>query len=275
MVKGSSKFIFSLMLVPLCGCAASSSPKPNESINTPASHHSTGCGIMQEGTSNFKPMQIHVLNQDRTYNLRVPGSYDPNRAYPLIFRWHGAGGDGLSGGLGIEYSARDDAIIVSANGLDNYWYIASGSIDLLFFDNMLETISNKYCIDRNRVFSYGFSIGGYFSNLLACQRSDVLRASAAVASGLFSNACKGKVATWLLHDINDEAVPIAKGKAVLKRAIEANGCSINTVDEGNGCLRYLGCDATPVVWCETKGFGHNIRGDFAPAQVWKFFQYFR
>jgi polyhydroxybutyrate depolymerase len=275
MVKDKSQLMHVITLILLCMFTACSPSEPI-ALNKPVINHQyTGCGITQKGTGNFVPMKIRVLDQDRTYQLRIPRSYDSNRAYPLIFRWHGAGGNGSTGGLGIEFSAKEDAIIVSADGLNNFWHPYANSIDLLFFDTMLETISNQYCIDSHRIFSYGFSIGGSFSNLLACQRSDVLRASAAVASGLFSNACKGKVATWLLHDINDEAVPIAKGKAVLKRAIDANGCSTHTVDEGNGCVRYQGCDATPVVWCESKGFGHNIRGDFAPAQVWKFFQYFR
>jgi polyhydroxybutyrate depolymerase len=222
MAKGISKFIPTLLLILLCGYAASSSPNPNGGVNIPKSLYSAGCGIMQEATGNFKPMQIQVLNQNRTYHLRVPSSYNPNRAYPLIFRWHGAGGDGLSGGLGIEYSAKDDAIIVSADGLNNFWNPHADSIDLPFFDNMLETVSNQYCIDRHRIFSYGFSVGGSFSNLLACERSNVLRASAAVASGLFSNTCKGQVATWLLHDLNDDVVPVAKGKAVRERVVAAN-----------------------------------------------------
>jgi polyhydroxybutyrate depolymerase len=137
---------------------------------------------------------------------------------------------------------------------------------------MLEIVSDQYCIDSHRIFSYGFSLGGLFTNLLACERGDVLRATAAIASGLAGNNCKGKVASWFLHDTDDDAILIARGKAARERAVAANGCSTNTVDEGNGCVRYQGCDATPVVWCESKGFGHNIRGDYAPAQVWKFFQ---
>ncbi len=273
MIKVTSQFKRALMLILVCMCAACNPPESVASNKPLTSHRYTGCGTAQIGTGNFMPMKMRVLDHDRTYHLRIPSKYDPNRAYPLIFRWHGSGGNGLSGGLDIESSAGDDAIVVSADGLNSFWDVyTADSIDLLFFDKMLETISNQYCIDSHRIFSVGFSVGGTFSNTLACQRSDVLRASAATASGLFVNNCKGKVATWLLHDLNDEAVPIADGKAVRERAIAANGCSTNTVDEGNGCVRYQGCDTTPVVWCESKGFGHNIREDFAPAQVWKFFQ---
>ena len=272
MIKGLIQLKFAFMLTVLCGCAASGEAKLNASNNAMLTNSSAGCGIMQVGSGDFLTKHIHVLNQERTYHLRIPSSYDHNRAYPVIFRWHGAGGDGLSGGLGIEYSAGEDAIIVSADGLDKYWRYNNDSIDLQLFDSLLETISNQYCIDSSRIFSVGFSVGGSFSNFLACVRGDVLRASAAIAGGLAGEQCKGKVASWFLHDVDDDAVPIAKGKAVRDRALAINGCTTNTVDEGNGCVRYQGCDTAPVVWCESKGFGHNTRGDYAPAQVWTFFQ---
>jgi polyhydroxybutyrate depolymerase len=264
------KLIFTVHL--LCTLSACNSSEQITNKSTITQHQYTGCGVANKGAGNFVPMKIRVMNQDRTYHLRVPSTYDPSRAYPLIFRWHGAGGNGLSGGLDIESSAQENAIVVSADGLNNFWQPYANSPDLPFFDSMLEAVSNQYCIDNHRIFSYGFSVGGSFSNLLACERGDVIVASAAVASGIFSNACKGKVATWLLHDEDDEAVPITKGREVLERVLAANGCSKNAINEGNGCIRYQGCDSNPVVWCESKGFGHNIRGEYAPAQAWKFFE---
>jgi polyhydroxybutyrate depolymerase len=276
MIKAASQFSYALIFTFLCSCSAASPSKPNELNNEVSPNPSVGCGIAPQGsfmlTGKFVSIKTQILDQERKYHLRLPRFYDSNRAYPLIFRWHGAGGNGLSGGLGIEFSASDSAIIVSADGLNNFWQIYADSVDLHFFDSMLESISNQYCVNRNRVFSFGFSAGGTFSNLLVCERSDVLRASAAIASGITTNACKGKVATWLLHDRNDDAVLIAEGEAARERAIAINGCSTKTIDTGNGCVRYDGCDTTPVVWCESKGFGHSIRGDFAPAKVWEFFQ---
>lgn len=272
MIKVTAKYVHALMLIILCGCTASKPPNMNEIIYAPVHVRSAGCGIIQAGNGNFMTMEIRVLDQVRTYHLFVPIWYDPNRAYPLIFTWHGSGGNGLSGGLDIELSSKNNAIVVGADGLNNSWNSDKGSADLVFFDRMLETIEKGYCIDRDRVFSYGFSVGGYFTNLLACERGDELRASAAVAGGPAGENCNGKVAAWFLHDLDDDAVPIAEGKAARDRALSMNGCSTNTEDEGGGCVRYQGCDVAPVVWCESSGIGHNIRGDFAPPRVWKFFQ---
>jgi len=249
-------------------CADAPNDLPNQ-------FRSAGCGTLKNGSENFLPDEIFVNGIKRTYQLYVPKTYNPKRSYPLVFRWHGHGGDGLSGGLGIESFAGNEAIVVGADGLNKSWKVNEESADLLFFDRMLESIEMKYCVDRNRVFSYGFSVGGAFSNLLACERGDVLRASAAIASGLAGRNCKGKVARWFLHDLDDNVVPVARGKAARDQAITTNGCSASAVDAGNGCKRYQGCKKSPVVWCESKGYGHNIRGDFAPEQVWKFFQQFR
>ena len=297
MINGAARNVLALMLIFL-GCTAFSTTSANELSNVHIRGRSVGCGIPQTGTGHFIAVETRVLDQVRTYHLLVPKSYDPDRAYPLVFRWHGWGGSGLSGGLGIEINSGNDAIVVGADGLNGGWSSYANSPDLIFFDQMLETISNRYCIDRNRVFSYGFSLGGFLTNTLACERGDVVRASAAIAGGIRGGSrsrkrnaatwlldelgssglvtgqgkCKGKVASWFLHDQDDNVVPILKGKAARERAVAMNGCSTETVSEGDGCVRYLGCETAPVVWCESKGFGHNIRDDFAPAKVWKFFE---
>ena len=117
--------------------------------------------------------------------------------------------------------------------------------------------------------------GGSFTNLLACERGDVLRASAAIAGWRRGSNCRGKVANWFLHDIDDKVVSIEKGKAARDRVLAINGCSASTVKDNSVCVRYEGCQVAPVIWCETKGFGHNIRSEFAPARVWNFFLNFR
>jgi poly(3-hydroxybutyrate) depolymerase len=257
----------------LSSCATQNVYK-NITSNYVSTNYSAGCDIAQTGANKFMPVQIAIQDQARTYHLRVPANYNPEHAYPLIFLYHGYGGNGLSGGLNIERHANDKAIIASADGLDKAWDDSTNENDLLLFDNMLETISTHYCIDRNRIFSYGFSMGGYFTNLLACERGDILRASAAIASWPRGNHCKGKVAAWFMHDSDDDAIKISLGQAARDKAIVINGCSHEFIVDKNGCNQYQNCQTTPVVWCQTSGHRHNIRGDVAPGLVWQFFQSF-
>jgi polyhydroxybutyrate depolymerase len=239
-------------------------------------NRSAGCGSSQTGTGAFATNTIQVGGTSRTYHLRVPANYSATRAYPLITRWHGSGGDGLSGGLDIQYAAGDNAIIVGADGVNKTWSSSTtNNKDLALFDAMIDEVGKKYCIDPTRIFSYGFSAGGGFTNLLGCVRGDIIRGTAAIASfkSFQDGECKGPVAGWFLHDSNDLVVLIANGKAARDRLITANGCSTTTTNVGDGCVQYQGCaTADPVVWCETSGYGHNIRGDFAPAKVWSFFE---
>lgn len=203
----------------------------------------------------------------------VPKTYDSSRAYPVVFRFHGTGGNGTSGGLGIEFVSREEAIVVGPDGLDARWSNQNQENDLAFFDAMLETLEGEYCIDEGRVFAYGFSAGGGFTNLLGCERAEVIRATAAIASYDRGTTCGGPVAAWFHHDPSDNSVSIDRGIAARERVLERNHCSSESVAEGERCVRYQGCDAaTPVVWCETSGQGHNIAADFAPNAVWTFFK---
>src|SRR5690606_12526669 len=84
--------------------------------------------------------------------------------------------------------------------------------DVVFFDAMLEALTEGLCVDESRVFAAGHSAGGYFTNVLGCQRSDVLRAIAPVAGGgPFGHtggapSCVGPVSAWIAHAEDDETV---------------------------------------------------------------------
>lgn len=215
---------------------------------------------------------MRVGDQDRTYHVRLPDAYDPTRAYALVFRWHGAGGDGLSGGLGIESSAGREAIVVAPDGLGRTWSVRSEENDLALFDAMLSKLSQRYCVDPRRVFAYGFSAGGGVSNLLGCVRAAQLRGTAAIAGfdrGL--GRCERAMASWFLHDADDEAAPIVHGESARDRMLQRNRCSHESEPFGQHCVRYKGC-SQPLVWCQTHGRGHNIAGETAPAEVWAFFR---
>jgi poly(3-hydroxybutyrate) depolymerase len=235
---------------------------------------SPGCGSSAQGAGQFVTQTLTVAEQTRSYHVRLPDGYDPARAYPLIFRFHGYSGNGLSGGLEIERSAGAAAMIVAADGLDAAWGERNEKRDLAFFDAMYETLSQRYCVDLRRVFAYGFSMGGGLVNLLSCVRADKLRASASIAGvERGQRRCLGPVAAWFMHDRDDDTVPIRAGENARERARARNRCHGEPVRLSGGCLRYEGCAAgAPVVWCETTGFGHSVDGADASERVWEFFR---
>lgn len=266
-----------LILAVVSGCRSSSSSSSEPpTTGERASRASAGCGREVVGSGEFERHAVSILGLERSYHVRLPKTYRASRPYPLIFRWHGSGGDGLSGGLGIERHAGEDAIVVAADGLHKVWVSVTRPSDLALFDAMLARVSDQYCVDLGKVFSYGFSLGAGFTAYLSCERAHALRGVAMVASrDTASEACRPPVAAWYLQDRDDDVIPFKDGKRALGKRLDANGCGPSTREDGP-CARYTECRAgAPVVWCETAGRGHAIREDFAPAAVWAFFSSLR
>jgi polyhydroxybutyrate depolymerase len=235
---------------------------------------SAGCGKSGRGTGKYETARLKVDERDRGYALFVPSKYDAQRAYPVIVRLHGTGGDGLSGGMDIQLQSGQDAIIISPDGIDKGFTDTTEASDLKFFDSLLSTVGDSYCVDLDNVFAYGFSAGAGLAELLACKRGGALRGIAAIAGFPRGNGagCQGPVAAWLAHDKDDEAVPLIGGTLARGRILQQNSCSATTMPDAPDCVRYTGCtEGYPVVWCESAGLGHNIRGDYAPKAVWDFF----
>jgi poly(3-hydroxybutyrate) depolymerase len=166
----------------LCvGYGASPAAPPHDSVK------SSGCGQAgaQPGELNLKSTDGN--GRSRSYLIRIPADYEASRPYPLIFVFHGAGGNSRqshSWGLQNAEGASAGAIFVFPDGIayKNFgvgWDDTTDGYDLPFFDHMSKDIEAQYCIDTARVFVAGFSWGGDFATALACHRGDEIRAVAA------------------------------------------------------------------------------------------------
>ena len=72
-------------------------------------------------------------------------------------------------------------------------------------------MARSYCLDPDRIFAVGHSLGAWFVNSLGCARGDVLRAIATLAGGFSRSDCRGAVAALLFHNPNDRLVDFAYG----------------------------------------------------------------
>jgi polyhydroxybutyrate depolymerase len=233
---------------------------------------SKGCGKPATGTSTYVQRTLVIRGVTREYYLWIPKTYAPMTPYPVVFRWHGSGGDGLSGGLPIENFSLEKAIIVSATGAGGQWDLSATGPDVELFDTLVKSLGDELCVDSNRLFSYGFSAGGFMTNLLACVRGNVLRGAAPVAGAPVGSNCTGKVAAWLYHGTQDPVVAFSSGEAARNRYLTSNGCSLTLPPQPetpSPCVRYQGC-AAPVVWCPVVA-GHNPLGDVSATGAWKLF----
>jgi poly(3-hydroxybutyrate) depolymerase len=239
---------------------------------------SAGCNMaagMELGKWVEQP-KLDVNGTDRQWWIWLPTGYDPSKAYPVIFNFHGCGGsDNI---VPMPKVAGDKAILVRGAGInDGCWDQAADGVDIEFFDKMLAEVSAKRCADTSRVFATGYSSGSWLVNSLECVRGDKLRATGTVAGGVQfgdDTPCVGKVARIFVHDHDDPENPIEWGNdGERARMVEQNHCMDATTPEDPApCARHDGCDAGyPVIWCETMGKGHNRQDDLAPGAFWKLF----
>jgi poly(3-hydroxybutyrate) depolymerase len=239
---------------------------------------SAGCSMPagQELGQWVEQPKLEVDGTDRQWWLWLPTGYEPTKPYPVVFNFHGCGGN--ENIVPMPKVAGDKAILVRGAGInDSCWDQGPNGVDVKFFDQMLAEVAAKRCADTSRVFATGYSSGSWLVNSLECVRGDKLRATGTVAGGVQfgdDTPCVGKVARIFVHDSDDPENPIEWGNdGERARMVEQNHCMAATTPEDPApCVRHDGCDpGYPVIWCETQGKGHDRQDDLAPAAFWKLF----
>ncbi len=129
--------------------------------------------------------------------------------------------------------------------------------DFALVDAIIDAVGHTRCIDLERVFVVGHSLGAYFANDVACRLGDRVRAVASVAGGLQGGRCIGGTAALLIHHPEDALVPMRAGEGARDAFLAANGPADATATPAAhpalatlGCVRYGDADVPdPVVWC--------------------------
>jgi polyhydroxybutyrate depolymerase len=130
----------------------------------------------------------------REYIVYIPAIYNPEIPSPLVFNFHGytmTAKDQMKWGGNMRPVADTAGFILVypqgslLGGVTHWnvgsWTAASKADDIGFTEAMIDTLAGSYNIDSDRVYSCGYSNGGYFSFELACQLSERIAAIASVA----------------------------------------------------------------------------------------------
>jgi polyhydroxybutyrate depolymerase len=129
--------------------------------------------------------------------------------------------------------------------------------DFALVEALVDTVGRASCIDLERVFVVGHSLGASFANDVACHLGERIRAVASVAGALQGGPCVGRTGALILHHPDDPLVPAAAGERVRDAFREANALTAapgQPVEHPElarlRCVRYGG-DAVehPVIWC--------------------------
>lgn len=174
--------------------------------------------------SQTKTSILDIENHHRYYKIFLPSNYSETIDFPLVIYLH-------SYGWSVEqdinytrlYEVADTTgfVVVCPSGdpnwnsgvSDNPNFPTPNVDDVEFIKTLIDTLSEQYSIDLERVYACGYSNGGFMSYKLACQLSDRIAAIASVG-GVMSNSlykdCKPLRAMSILeiHGTDDWWVPI-------------------------------------------------------------------
>lgn len=237
-------------------------------------------------------------NMQRSYFIFVPSGASPQKALPLVFVFHGGGGDGRGIAAMTEFNAlaeRENFIVVYPNGVGRKrggtWNAGGspplgyaeeqGIDDVGFVRDILSGVATQYRIDRHRIFATGLSKGGMFAYHLACAMPDVFSAIAPVAATMTAAECApaSPVSVLHIHGTEDKNVPLNGGAGERSRKdadyppvmqtlqfwADFDHCRApaeqTSAGEDYTCHEFPGCAAgDKIVYCLIEGGGHAWPG---------------
>ena len=247
-------------------------------------------------------MSVTVDGKQRTFIMHIPSAYTGDKPVPLVIDYHPISGSGNGEYGSSPYKAKTDpeGVITlypdgtsKPGGMGNGWNVGpccSNDDDVKFSYAMIDKLKEIACIDPQRIYATGFSMGGGMSNHVACMMSDVFAAVAPAAMDLNktnSAACKMSrpISVINFRGTNDPVCKYQGGDSGFNDGLnflgaegtfrfwaEKNECQGSPTKNSNGCDEYSNCkDGTKVVLCTKQNGGH----DYGDASIgWPFLKQF-
>jgi polyhydroxybutyrate depolymerase len=190
---------------------------------------------MRTGMRGKTSRTIMVGSDKREFIAYLPESANPQQALPFVYVFHGANQTGqilydmttyaaLADKEGIAVVFPDGQGVSSTTGVASLtpWNVSDGGalcglgtlvsnpnpVDFAFMDAMKMEVQKDQCLDDKHIFSTGFSMGGYMTHHIACDRTDI-RAAAPHSGGTLADlsSCKTKhVPIIIFHGTADPLI---------------------------------------------------------------------
>ena len=217
------------------------------------------------------PDHIFYDGQMRFFNVVLPSSYNSSDSYPLVFVFHGGGGNGrnIEDTTDFTKKADDEEFIVvypygtgRLNKILLTWncgfccgYALENDVDDVGFIRALyEHLEAEYSIDPNMVYATGISNGGIMSYRVGAELSDIFAAIAPVAAQIGGQATEDDelwqipepefpVSVIAFNGMNDSRVPYDGGRPLEGRAHVYSWMSTN--ESISFWVDHNGCNTTP------------------------------
>jgi poly(3-hydroxybutyrate) depolymerase len=252
-----------------CGSHVTSEPSDDSgSLSDAAIALALDCGTRTH-TSGQTFRTVTVQGKSRTYYAYLPASLDAATAVPFVFVTHGALMDAADMVAVTQYEALADSEGIAVAFLDGQdtssmtgtetlepWNVSdngaavcgagdlannpTAGVDFAFMDAVEADVALDQCLDAAHIFATGFSMGGYFTHHVGCDRTDV-RAIAPHSGATIASlsACKtGHVPAIIFHGTSDPVIE--------------EGC-----DDPNGTAQS-GFPPSATLWAQKNGCAHHV-----------------
>lgn len=249
---------------------------------------SAGCGSSTAGPDGLEGSFL-VEGYEWTWVATIPTSYSPDVPMPVVVGFHGMTEP-------IEHFEAMSGLPEVGEEKGFISVFPSGTIGILApmdvtgghslgVRTLLDDLGAQACIDENRIYATGISMGGFFSSYVGCALSDRLAAVAPIAGSFVPPDCSltRPVPEIVFHGTEDHnvyyegeanqpfpemALPIEQSAASWAAM---NGCAATTSEE------KIGSDVTVISWdCPSgdevvlyrlEGGGHSWPGTHSPGYV--------
>lgn len=217
------------------------------------------------------PATIEVNGVQRSFLITAPQTAKGDTPVPLLVAFHGRtnSNERVRSYMRFEREAPEMIVVYPAGTAvsGGYSWAGGGGADTAFYDRLVEEIGNHYCVDMDRLYVAGHSLGAWMANSVACLRGGIVRASGTVGGDGIVTGCTGPTAGLLSHNPKDTSAPYDATVRVREARVKENACTWDVEPAEPkllSCVRHSGCEGgNDVLWCP-----HTVdtdeRGQFYP-----------
>jgi predicted esterase len=240
------------------------------------------CNPIVAGTSS-----LIVNGTTRTFSVQLPAN---TSHMALLFLWHGWMQDPIDFANTVVYDVPAgqwvpfdpnafpmplmivspyDTKLIPPAGLD--WDIVSGALDFPFFEAMLQCIQQEFNIDNTRIYSFGFSAGAVFTNLLSAKYPHLFAATISESGAWFNDMNQWSdvmvpIIQWQWPAFN----PADRGNVLLTHGGPNDFASVISLESANSkAVPFLYNNGRTVVEC-AHTFGHTLDPDLTQGMYYEY-----
>jgi polyhydroxybutyrate depolymerase len=236
------------------------------------SRRSTGCGQPRPAKID-DDRTLQTVDGPRTYSLHVPSTYDPSKPVPLIVDFHAINANASAERAFSKFPMTTDGegvVIAYPNGLNGplgaAWDIGgccvNGDVDDVdFARRVVNAVGEETCIDLDRVYAAGFSMGAGLVHVLGCKAADMFAALDSASFDLTEQNAPGckparPISIYMTRGMADTLVPYSGGPSSVVAGMpltflgaqktfqkwgELDKCAPQPISDADGCQSYPGC----------------------------------